>query len=364
MKSPAVWLKLNGKIYTTPQLAAGIDTEGLSLFEQTTLSFCQEWLSGKESFTLKTSGSTGEAKEIKLSRKQMEASAQLTAQALNLQQGYTALLALDTNYIAGKMMVVRSLVTGMNMIAVSPTADPLANLDIEKIDFAALVPYQVKSILASAESEEKLNGIKTVLIGGAALDLQTQDKLQQFNCSVYATYGMTETLSHIALQKINGEGKQDYFETLRGIDIGNDERGCLTIDAKALGLEKITTNDFVKLHSSHHFTWLGRWDNVINTGGIKVSPEKIEREIEKLFFELHLQNRYLIVGIPDELLGTKVVLLIEGSFDHQKYSTKILSTLSASLSKYEAPKEIKIIQKFIETRTQKINRTATLQLIA
>jgi O-succinylbenzoic acid--CoA ligase len=291
----------------------------------------------------------------------MEASARLTAKALNLQSGYNALLALDPDYIAGKMMLVRSLVIGMNTIAMEPCADPLKVIGNERIDFTALVPYQVRTILQSEASIKKIDNIKVLIVGGAALDQQSVDLLQYSKCQVFLTYGMTETISHIALQKINGKQRQEYFETLPGISLAKDERDCLIIDALPLGLQPIRTNDVVALLSKSSFHWFGRWDNVINTGGVKVFPEKIEREIGKVFYQFDLQNRFFVAGVPDLLLGSKVALIIEGDLNREILD-KATQDLRTTLSKYEMPRETKMVLKFIETKTQKINRLATLQL--
>jgi o-succinylbenzoate---CoA ligase len=360
MTHPEVWLKLNGKIYSSIQLASELPSGSFSKFERDTLNFCHDWLTGKKDFEIETSGSTGQPKKIVIKRDQMEASARLTAQALNLQSGYNTLLALDPDYIAGKMMLVRSFVIGMNTIAIEPCSDPLKVIGNERIDFAALVPYQVRTILQSAASLKKLDNIKVVIVGGATLDQQSIDLLQHSHCEISLTYGMTETISHIALQKINGNQKQESFVTLSGIVLEKDERDCLVIDARPLGLQPIKTNDVVTLLSENSFQWLGRWDNVINTGGIKVFPEKIEKEIEKAFHQFNLQNRFFVAGVPDPLLGSKVALIIEGDFNTEAID-KAIQFLRSTLSKYEMPRETRAVPKFIETKTQKINRLATLQ---
>jgi o-succinylbenzoate---CoA ligase len=364
MNYPEVWLKLNGKTYTVTQLASELNSASFSKFERSTLDFCHDWLNGKEDFEIETSGSTGLPKKIVIARSQMETGARLTARALNLQAGYNALLALDPDYIAGKMMLVRSLVVGMNTLAVEPCANPLVSIGNERVDFAALVPYQVRTILQSPASLKKLDTIKVLIVGGAALDLQSIDRLQHSKCEVSLTYGMTETISHIALQKINGKEKQECFVALPGILLEKDDRDCLIINAMPLGLNLIRTNDVVALHSSGSFTWLGRWDHVINTGGVKVFPEKIEKEVEKLFYQFNLQNRFFVSGVPDPLLGSKVALIIEGDFDRKIFSDKTIRALNSVLSKYEVPREIKVIPEFVETKTQKVNRMATLQLNA
>lgn len=356
-----VWLKLNGRSYTTTQLASEFPSASLSKFERDTLNFCRDWLAGKKDFLIETSGSTGEPKKICITREQMEASARLSAHALNLKPGFNALLALDPNYIAGKMMLVRSLVIGMNTITVEPVANPFNDIECGEADFTALVPYQVRTILQDTDSTKKLNSLKVLIVGGAALDQRSITQLQHSACEIFLTYGMTETISHIALQKISGQQKEDCFTTLPGILLEQDERDCLIIDAAPLGLQPLKTNDVVTLLSKNSFRWLGRWDNVINTGGVKVFPEKIEKEIEKIFNQLNLVNRFFVAGLPDHLLGSKVTLILEGDIDKSTIA-KVKVALETTLSKYEQLREIKTVQKFIETNTQKINRQATLQL--
>ncbi len=293
----------------------------------------------------------------------MEASARLTEKALGLQAGYNALLCLDTHYIAGQMMLVRSLVTGMNIVAVEPAANPWDHLpDGLSLDFVALVPYQLLAILNSSSAGKKLNDSKSVIVGGAPIDGKLKSSVASLNCQVFATYGMTETISHIALQKLNGEDKQDYFQVLPGISIQTDNRGCLTIAANYLGKEKIMTNDLVEILSPQQFRWLGRVNNVINTGGVKVIPEKIEREVERAFLELGLQNRFFISGVEDPAFGSKVILIVEGLALDEALARRIYKSLDSRLARYETPKEIRTVEQFVETDTEKINRKATLEL--
>ncbi len=359
-----VWLQLNGKHYSYAQIKSGEGSGYLTEFEKSTLSFCYDWLQGKDHFTLFTSGSTGTPKRITLRREQMEESSRLTSAALNLMPGYHALLCLDTRYIAGQMMLVRSFVTGMNIVAVEPSANPFEKIGAGmKIDFAALVPYQLHAIVNTASSKEKLNALKVVIVGGAAIEPSLSAMLGQVTCPLFATYGMTETISHIALQKLNGPDAQDYFQCLSGISVRTDARGCLKIKADYLGSGDIITNDLVEILSPDRFRWLGREDNVINTGGIKVIPEKVENEAGKILRELGLQNRFIIAGLPDDKLGSKVILILEGDPLTDVVNKRIHEKLSGVLTKYETPKEVVAVDHFAETDTQKIDRKATLRFI-
>lgn len=353
---------VNGVAYSLDQLKKGefhINTP----FEKSTLEFCNEWLSGKELFEIQTSGSTGAPKQISFTRTQLEASAKLTEKAVQLKKGYTALVCLDTKYIAGQMMLVRSFVTGMNILAIEPSANPFQGLAKEtSIDFVALVPYQIQAILAS-EEESWFNRIGKIIIGGAPFSPDHAERLQHYSCSFYATYGMTETLSNIALQKLNGEYRQDHFHPVSHVTIEKDGRGCLVANVPHASKDKIITNDLIELNADQSFKIIGRLDNLINTGGVKISPEVVENKIKRIFSELHIFHRFFIAGQPDQKLGNKIVLIIEGEPIQSTALDLLTFHLKSELLKYEIPKEISFISKFIETETQKVNRKKTLALL-
>lgn len=333
----------------------------LSKFETSTFSFIQNWFGPADTFIQQTSGSTGTPKPITIGRQQMIASAQLTQQALQLQPGDTALVCLDTEFIAGKMMIVRSLVADMKIMAVNPALNPFRELPVDaSIDFTALVPYQLHEILQSFQAH-RLNSIKNILVGGAALSGETRKNLSKFSSRIYATYGMTETVSHIALQAINGPLASEYFALLPGITINVDDRGCLEISAPYLG-EKVVTNDIVEIKNASKFKWLGRADNIINSGGIKIIPEKIEAEIQKLFNRLKIENRFFLSSISDPALGNKLILLIEGNLPPWVIENIKLS-LQENLSRHEIPKEYYANIDFVLTKNGKINRAETTRKI-
>ncbi len=333
----------------------------IETFSDRIIQFCKQWIDGKTSFDIQTSGSTGKPKTIKLERSSMIASAMATAQAVNLKAGQTSLVCLDANYIAGMMMLVRSLEVGMDIIAVEPCANPFEKLESkDEIHFTALVPYQVKAIHDSPQ-KEYFDRLDTILIGGAPLDEQTKLQLQGFSCQFYETYGMTETISHIALKKINGKSKSDYFEILPSITIRQDERACLCIKAPYLK-DEIITNDVVELKSLQEFIWLGRFDNVINSGGVKIFPESTEKKIENIFLQLNLKNMFFIAGLPDDRLGQSVTLIVEGSLALDQQDLLEIK-LKKDLSKFEIPRSVKTVQKFVRTETTKINRARTTAMV-
>jgi len=343
-------IQTKDKIYSSVELPEENDDS----FEGRAIQFCRMWLQGHTTFSLTTSGSTGTPKVIQATRDQMTESALATAHAIGLKSGQTSLVCLDSNYIAGRMMLVRSMELGMNILLAEPNANPFANLPIHSsIDFVALVPYQVQTILQSDE-KRFFNSINNILIGGAPLSQKTESELQDFNCQFYETYGMTETLSHIALRKVNGRERSEYFQTLPNVGIRLDERQCLCIQVPFLEKE-IITNDVVELRGANLFKWLGRWDHVINSGGIKLHPEEIEKKIALVFDSLEFKNRFFIAGLPDERLGTSVHLIVEGELSVETQNS-ITHQIESVLSKYEIPKSIRLVKKFSETATQKIDR--------
>ena len=319
-------------------------------FEEETFSFIKEWLPGKRSFTLHTSGSTGTPKEITLTREQFSTSANRTIIKLKLSEKNVALICLDTKYIAGKMMLVRALEANMRIVAAEPSSNPLKNISAQP-DFGAFVPLQLDEIFKDEDSIKKLNQFQSIIVGGTSVSTSLLEKIKTLSCAVYATYGMTETVSHIALQKLTGIDAQDYFETLPDVKIKTDERDCLVIELPGFS-EPIITNDIVKIIDHSGFKILGRYDNIINSGGVKLMPEIIEKKIEPL-----LKNQsFFVTGVSDERLGQKLVLIVEGND-----RTGLMHTLKLALSAYEIPKEIFYLDQFVRTETQKINRLKTVE---
>lgn len=333
-----------------------------SLFEEATFKFIREWLSGQEHFEMTTSGSTGAPKKILIGRHQMIKSAQRTGEKIKLDRNSLALVCLDPTYIAGKMMLVRCLTLGMGIMAVDPMANPLVKIPVDKcVQFTAFVPYQVQRVLES-KHPHLLNGLDKVLIGGAPLSEPLRAQLDRYQCECYETYGMTETVSHIALRRVNTHLKQPYFETLEGINISVDDRGCLVISADYLE-KPVVTNDLVELIDSRTFHWIGRWDSVINSGGIKVLPEKVERELEPILRKHSVTNRFFIAALPDDKLGNKVVLIIEGVQFSSELLNRSLAELRTVVSQYEVPREVYNVGHFHTTPTEKIDRIQTLASI-
>lgn len=354
MTNPHTSLSLNSKSYSETELAglclSNLASFSLQAWEYSLYSFILQWISDEEFIKVKTSGSTGNPKEINISKKAMVASAKLTGDFLKLQKGDKALLCLPVNYIAGKIMVVRAFILGLNLIPTEPTGNPLENKN-KDFDFAAMTSMQVFNILNEKSGMGKLNNIKNLIIGGGEISPKLERKLKSINNKTYHTYGMTETVTHIALRKINGEDENVNFKALNKVWFEQDKRDCLIIHAPHISNESIITNDIVNLNSKTEFEFIGRYDNIINSGGIKIIPEIIENKIEAF-----VNQRFFIYGKPDEKLGEKVILVVEGKPDSQieKNLEKI------AFSNYEKPKEIIFIKKFVETGNGKINREKTI----
>ncbi|MBX9851521.1 MAG: AMP-binding protein [Cytophagaceae bacterium] len=332
----------------------------LSEYENKALEFCSEWLNEKNDFVIHTSGSTGFPKQIKITRSQMEKSAAMTAEALQLQAGYKSLVCLNAEFIAGKMMIVRSFEVGMEINIVSPSSNPLQSFSPDtRFDFTALVPVQLETILdESPDKKNIIDNMKGILIGGAGISIALENKIQDIKSPVYHTFGMTETISHIALKKINEPDKESCFTAFKNVILTKDERGCLVINSP-LTEYPVITNDIVLFENIKQFKWIGRSDNVINSGGMKIFPEKIEGEITRIFYELNLNNRFFIFGKSDPRFGNIVTLAIEGPAWNNDTIQQIKNQFDKKLTRYDTPKEIIFLEKFQETATGKIDRKRT-----
>ena len=312
-------------------------------FEQHVGHFLLDWFDEKSYIELSTSGTTGTPKIIKIEKQAMLDSALATGDFFGLKPGDTMLHCLPTNYVAGKMMFVRSFILGLDMKFVEPNSDPLKNID-EEFDFCAMVPLQAKNSLEQLKAKK----IKKLIIGGVKVHKALEQELVKLPIAIYETYGMTETITHIAAKKIGEEN----FTVLPNVKVSINDKECLVIDAKNISKEKIVTNDIVNLISDTQFSWKGRIDNVINSGGVKLMPENIEDKLSTL-----IPRRYFVSGQPDETLGQKAVLYVEGE------PMVIEETVFAVLDKFEKPKEVVFIPKFNETATGKIQRRESMESV-
>lgn len=313
----------------------------------------QKWQSKQNIFKLHTSGSTGIAKEIEFTREQIQTSAELTLKSFNLKKGGNFLVCLSPLHVAGFMMIVRAMVNQSNIIFVEPSKNPLQNLAFEdKINFAAFIPYQLQAIL----DNKKLDKIEKMIIGGGQISKKLLQSIQQVEPEIYHTYGMTETLTHVAIKRLNGQNPDDYFKALNGIDFKVDESGCLMVNSPICPENYLKTNDIVELIDSKSFKWIGRKDNVINSAGIKINLDQLENKIRS---SIQNEINFFLYGKSDGEYGQKLCMAIENPSNKSLEDVK--TELKNKLFKYEIPKEIIIIDKFEMTSLGKIDKIKTLE---
>lgn len=284
-------------------------------FLQDLESFLQEWHNDEPMVWVHTSGSTGTPKPLQVEKERMRASARLTCSFLGLKEGDTALLCMPLQYIAGKMVVVRSLVAELELIPVAPCGHPLKDLK-EAPTFAAMIPMQVYNSLQVPEEKHILKNIKHLIIGGGAIDSSLAKDLKDFPNQVWSTYGMTETLSHIALRRLNGKEASGWYTPFDSVHIRLSEEGTLIIHAPNVCHEELITNDIAEINEEGKFRILGRKDNIINSGGVKIQIEQVEALLKE-----HLSIPIQISAAPDAKFGEIVVLLYNKVEDEQKIKT-------------------------------------------
>jgi len=307
--------------------------------------FIQEWLDEKDYIIQNSSGTTGKNKEFKLSKKSMAISAQKTCSLFGLTFGQSIMLCLPIEYIAGKMVIVRAFTGGLNLQYTEPTSMP----DISgfgKIDFCSMVPLQAYNSLNSIET---LRRIKKLIIGGAEIREELEVMLRDLPNEVYATYGMAETCSHVAIRQISGTQHDRFFQAIPGVTFTVDDRGCLIIDTDYLD-HTIITNDFVDLVDKTSFRWIGRYDSLINSGGVKIIPEEIESVVSKM-----TGLDCAVIGMADKKLGEKVVLVLEKGTS-EITEKELESLLKKELPKKFQPKEIIFVDELPRNHSFKVDR--------
>lgn len=347
--------RLNGLYYNNEDLAAvaySLIKEG-EPYEGQAGSFLLDWLNDRDYVEVKTSGSTGPPKKIKIQKQFMINSARATGKYFDLPQGTTALHCLPVNFIAGKMMLVRAMLLGWKLDLVLPKANPLDRV-FKVYDFGAMTPFQLDNSL------NRLHVLRKLIVGGGAVSSNLQNLVQGIDTEVYETYGMTETVSHIAARKVNAKNKEQDplpFTVLPNVTVSTDDRDCLIVKAPQLTEETLVTNDVVDLISDKSFIWKGRYDNVINSGGIKLHPEEIEAKLAPI-----IAHRFFVSSLPDPALGEKLVLLVESDFSEVALNNLEREIKSyRKLGQYEIPKKIYFIEKFEETANGKVHRENTLK---
>ncbi len=307
--------------------------------------FIRQWLNNSTELEIKTSGSTGIPKIIKTSKQAMLKSAFNTLDFFDLHPGQSALLCLSCNFIAGKMMVVRAFAGNLDLIPVPVSGYPLAGLE-RPVDFAAMTPLQMDNEI-NAKSN-KTNLLRTVILGGSATGSDLSRKLQNQPFKVWETYGMTETLSHIAVRPVNTGNIDRFFTPFKNISLSTDDRGCLLIEAPGIASHPIITNDLAEITNDGKFRIKGRVDNIINTGGIKVSPEEIETLIAPL-----IDQPFFVSSMPHPVLGQELVLIVENEPENK---ITLLETIKKALPPYHHPKRIIVKNPLSRTGSGKITR--------
>jgi O-succinylbenzoic acid--CoA ligase len=312
--------------------------------------FIMDWCNPRDFIEVQTSGSTGQPQILSIKKEFAVNSALSTLDFLGLKPGDTALLCLPANFIAGKMMIIRSIIGKLKLISVEPKGNVYDDVS-ENIDFAAMIPLQVQNLLESPSGLSKLKQIRKLIIGGAAIPPVLEENLRTQNHPVYSTYGMTETISHIAMRRIDGAGYSRYYQLLPNISIDKDKDDCLIVNAPFLSENIVHTKDVVRISQNNEFEILGRLDNMIISGGIKYFPEILERKLAKCF-----KDRFIISSKPDPKLGEKIIIIIETGHP-EKYPIQVVkSMLYGRLTEYEFPREVFFVKNFPETGTSKLAR--------
>lgn len=330
--------------------------EGEESFLAALSDFLAEWFDGSDTVKVHTSGSTGTPKALHVEKRCMMNSAMLTVSFLHLRRGENALLCMPLQYIAGKMVVVRALVAGLNLIPVTPCGHPLQSIDLP-LTFGALIPMQVYNSLQNPIECERLKNIRHLIIGGGAVDPAIVQTLRSFPHGVWSTYGMTETLSHIALRKLNGPDASEWYTPFDQVALSLSDENTLVIDAPLVCPGRLTTNDIVEFNRSRQFRVIGRKDNTINTGGVKVQIEQVEAALKPL-----LPLPFLITSAPDIKFGERIVLLVQAtslSDESQEAVSKAIGQLPA----YWRPKQTIPVNALPLTGTGKPDR-ATAKAMA
>ena len=323
--------------------------------------FMELWINGQEEFNLQTSGSTGAPKTIKVTRQQLISSAAMTGKALNLDKGTHALVCLNVAYVAGIMMLVRGMELNWELTIVEPSSNPLLELE-QDFDFVAMVPLQLSFCLENEKTKGMVKHLGKILLGGAPVSISLLKEIANLSVPVYQSYGMTETVSHVALRKLNFPIEERNYTILPGVILGQDERGCLYVSGPMTNEEKIQTNDLVNIISANTFTWLGRIDNVINSGGVKIILDRVDELIANVFYDQKYTAAFFTWYEKDEKLGQKLILIMEKT-DQPLQEETILKEIRKKVSAYETPKHVYFADQFIKTETDKIDKRRTVEML-
>lgn len=341
-------LLLQGKEYTAGDIsrlvAEGAENCPPALWDL--YFFLEKWFDASPVIIVHTSGSTGTPKELVVRKDRMMQSARLTCEFLNLQAGDTALLCMNLRYIGAMMVVVRSLVAGLNLIVRPASGHPLSDIE-EPLRFAAMVPLQVYNTLRVPEEKARLEQTDILIIGGGAVDDSLEAEMSALPTAIYSTYGMTETLSHIALRRLNGDTASKHYYPFPSVELSLSAESTLVIKAPLICGEVLQTNDIACLYPDGSFTIAGRKDNVINSGGIKIQAEEMEKRLRPF-----IPVPFVVTSVPDPRLGQALTLLIAGQVDVRELESKLQTVLDA----YHRPRHIFMTESIPQTENGKTDR--------
>ena len=324
--------------------------------EKEVAAFLKEWYSSDNFIEARTSGSTGTPKIIRLKKEFVAESAERTLNYFQLKNGEQVLHCLPVKFIAGKLMIVRALIGRLDLYLAEPETD-FSFLQKEKFRFAALVPHQVKKILDSEFAPGAwMRNIEILLVGGSAVPPAVEMRLQNVTTACYSGYGMTETATHIALRKVNGKGTDEFYHCLGNIYAGISKNGCLQIYMPGLPEQPFQTTDIAELKDDKTFRILGRSDNILISGGVKFSPEQIEKKLEP-----YIANLFFITSLPHESLGEQLVLVVEGT-ENRDTAARLWKICRQRLEKFEQPRQIIFVSEIPKTGSGKPDRFRLLRL--
>ncbi len=316
--------------------------------------FLEEWFSPETTVQVQTSGSTGEPKVMQVEKKRMEASARMTCSFLGLRAGDRALLCMPLKYIGAKMVVVRSILQGLDLYCVKPSSHPLRALGFAP-EFLAVTPAQVFTMLDNADEEALLKGTGHVIIGGGSVNAGLAERLSAFPRNVWSTYGMTETLSHIALRRLNGPDRSGFYTPFEGVSLSLSPDSTLVISAPSVAEGPVATNDIAQLREDGSFRILGRKDNIVNSGGVKIQIEAVEAQLQPL-----LPFDFCITAAPDEHYGEAVVML--AACGPEMADGEMLERGFAVLHAYSRPKRVFFVPELPRTGSGKPDRAGARAL--
>lgn len=324
---------------------------------------CLDWLEGRGLFTLTTSGSTGKPKKIGVTANQLRASVRATENALSLHRNTKALVCLNIEYVAGFMMLIRAMELDWEIVLIPPCSNPLLNLPPKfSFDFTPLAPMQLSEILAHTETSGSLKKLGKILLGGVGLTNEQNEVFGNLPIDLYMGYGMTETVSHVALRRIsNSHSDRNTYYVTGDIQFGTDARGCLFFNGDVTNNQTIQTNDLATLLPEQRaFRLLGRIDNVVNSGGVKIQTEELESKLYTLFRDAGIKNNFFLWKMPDKKLGEALVLVVEGP---PALEQRLREIITLNLHKHKKPRKVLFTEQFLRTGSQKLDKYRTFEAL-